>query len=314
MTILQVLLKRVALGLGAAWAAVTAIFLGFTLTDDWVEDGIEGAARWGGASETELEARIESFREARGLDRPLSEQYVDYLARIVQLDFGPSFSTGEPAGGVVLDAIIRTSMYALPAIVLAIVVGMSIGFYAAFNPESKLAGLLRNGSYVAFAAPTFWIGGLAVGLVETGTLEPTHWAYRHAFPIALATTSLLGGYVSYSRAYALEERSKQFVKLVRAKGAKPLLVARHVVRNAAIPLFSMLFTEALALVVLAVFVIEFLFGIEGFGRVFVDAIRARDLPVLLAGTVSIIAVGVVGNIIQDLSYSYLDPRVEAGSR
>ena len=314
MSVLQVLFKRVALGFAAAWAAVTAIFFAFTLSDDWVEDGIEGAARFGGADEAEIEARIEAYRAERGLDRPISEQYVDYMIQTAQLDFGPSFSTGEPAGGLMLDAAIRTAMYALPAIALAIALGMSIGFYAAFNPHSRVAGLLRHGSYVAFAAPTFWVGGVAVGLTQTGTIEQSHWLFRHALPIALATTTLLGGYVSYSRAYALEERSKQFVSLVRAKGARPLLVARHVVRNAAIPLFSMLFTEALALLVLSVFVIEFLFGIEGFGWMFVDAISTRDLPMILAGTVIVIIVGVLGNIIQDLSYSYLDPRVGDGSR
>ena len=85
-------------------------------------------------------------------------------------------------------------------------------------------------------------------------------------------------------------------------------------RNAAIPVFSMLFTEALGLLVLLVFVIEVPFGIEGFGLMLFDAVEARDLPVLLGGTIVTIGVGVVGNIVQDVSYTVLDPRVDTGSR
>ena len=112
----------------------------------------------------------------------------------------------------------------------------------------------------------------------------------------------------------MEYAASDFVKLVRAKGASNRRVAVHVLRNAAIPVFSMLFTEALGLLVLSVFVIEVLFGIDGFGLLLFRAVEDRDLPVLLGGTVVTIGVGVLGNIVQDVSYSVLDPRVDTGSR
>ena len=116
------------------------------------------------------------------------------------------------------------------------------------------------------------------------------------------------------RGHALEYTSTEFVKLVRGNGASDRRVAVHVLRNAAIPVFSMLFTEALGLLVLSVFVIEVLFGIDGFGLLLFRAVEDRDLPVLLGGTVVTIGVGVLGNIVQDVSYSVLDPRVDTGSR
>ena len=171
-----------------------------------------------------------------------------------------------------------------------------------------------DSGYLLFALPSFWLGGIFVSFVEGGVIDRPDLLFDHLLPILFTTMTLLGGYVSYSRAHAMEYTSAQFVSLVKAKGAKPLLVVRHIVRNAAIPLFSMLFVEVLALLVLAVFVIEMLFGIDGFGLLFFVALTERDLPVVLGGTMVIIILGVVGNIIQDLLYSYLDPRVDIGSR
>ena len=85
-------------------------------------------------------------------------------------------------------------------------------------------------------------------------------------------------------------------------------------RNASIPLISLLFTETLALLALAVFVIEALFAIDGFGLLFYNAIWTRDLPVLMGGTMVIVTVGVAGNVLQDIAYSVLDPRVDTGTR
>ncbi|MEM4780973.1 MAG: ABC transporter permease [Halalkalicoccus sp.] len=188
--------------------------------------------------------------------------------------------------------------------------------YAALNPESRIANGGRGTTYLLFSLPNFWLGGMA--LSATRGVEPVFayspLVFEHALPIVLTATTLLGGYASYARAYSMEHAAAEFVTLVRAKGAGPLRIARHVLRNAAIPLFSMAFTEALALLVLAVFVVETLFGIEGFGLLLLDAVYARDLPVLLGATLVVVAVGVAGNVIQDLSYHLLDPRVDTGTR
>ena len=122
------------------------------------------------------------------------------------------------------------------------------------------------------------------------------------------------GFGDLLRDHALEHTSTEFVRLVRGNGASDRRVAVYVLRNAAIPVFSMLFTEALGLLVLLVFVIECRSGSRGVGLMLFDAVEARDLPVLLGGTIVTIGVGVVGNIVQDVSYTVLDPRVDTGSR
>lgn len=314
MSLVRLFTKRLLLGLLAAWAVLTTVFGLFALTDDWVLQARVGLLKWASAEEEVISAARESYFSARGLNQPVYERYVGWLADMLTLQWGQSFVTDEAVLSMVADAAVRTGMYVLPALVIALTLGVAIGLYAALRPDSRLANTGRIGTYALFAVPGFWIGGLALSMTYTDILPRSPLVFDHLFPIALTTMALLGGYVSYARSHSLEYVSSEFVKLVRAKGGSPREVARHVVRNAAIPLFSMVFTEALALLVLTVFVVESLFGIEGFGSLLIDAVDQRDIPVMLGGTMAIIAVGVGGNIVQDFSYSVLDPRVDTGSR
>lgn len=308
---LRVLAKRTLMGAVTAWVVLTSVFALFTVTEDWVVAGRIGLARFAGENDPEALAEIRAeYFAARGLDRPLSEVYVDWLGRMVTLDWGVSFSSGEPVFPLVTDAVVRTATYVLPALALAIVAGVAIGMYAALNPDSRLGSGSVGTAYLLFALPNFWVGGMLLSLTLDDAAARSPLVFDHLLPIALTFSTLLGGYVSYSRAHSREYATADFVSLVRAKGASNARVAVHVLRNAAIPFFSMLFTEALGLLVLATFVIEVLFGIDGFGLLLLEAVGARDLPVILGGTVVVIAVGVVGNVVQDLAYGYLDPRVE----
>jgi peptide/nickel transport system permease protein len=312
--LLRILARRPALGFVAAWTVLTLVFVLFTATDDWLLQGQVGIARWGGASDREVAAIRDQYLASRGLDRPLLQQYLDWMGGMLTLDWGQSFSSGEAVFPLVMGAAARTAKYVVPALLVGIVIGVLIGLYAALRPDSRLAGASLGSAYLLFALPNFWVGALLLSLAYGGVVGYSALVFEHLLPIALVVTTLLGGYASYARAYSFEQVSADFVTLVTAKGAGRRRVATHVLRNAAIPVFSMLFTEALGLLVLSVFVVETLFGIDGFGLLLFDAVRTRDLPVLLGGTVVIIGVGVVGNVVQDVSYGLLDPRVDTGRR
>ncbi|MBO4247124.1 ABC transporter permease [Halomicrobium sp. IBSBa] len=314
MKFLRVVAWRVALGGVAAWAVLTAVFGLFTLTEDWVLQRQVGALRWAGEEEDAIAAVRDQYLGTRGLDRPLAVQYLDWLGNMVTLDWGRSFVTGDPVFGTVLAAAGRTAMYVLPAFALAVAVGVAFGLFLALRPESRLGSVGLGTIYLAFAVPNFWLGGLLVSLARAGVISRPPLVFEHLLPIVLTATTLLGGVVSYARAHAAEHASADFVRLLRAKGAGSRRVATHVLRNAAVPIFSLVFTEALALLVLAVFVVEVLFGIDGFGSLLFRSVDQRDLPVLLGGTLVIIAVGVVGNVVQDLSYGVLDPRIDDSGR
>lgn len=309
------------MGIVVAWIVLSTIFALFSLTKDWVHAGKEGLIRFAHRdveeAETEIEAMTEEYLASRGLDRPVWEQYLDWMGNMITLDWGQSHAVGEPVLPMLISATLRTLQYILPALVLGILVGTLVGLFAAMYSDNPLSQIGVGTAYLLFAVPGFWIGGMLFSLQwgdQLDHIEPvisySPLLYEHVLPIFLATTTLLGGYVSYSRAHSLEYVSTRFITLIEAKGASRHRMAVHVVRNAAIPLFSMLFTEALALLVLSVFVIEMLFGIQGFGLTFFEAINTRDIPVLLGGTMFIIAFGVIGSILQDLSYNVLDPRVD----
>lgn len=310
----RILIKRLAMGALTAWFILSAVFGLFASTREWVLIERIGFLRWGGASDEEVAEVRRTYIAERGLDRPVSEQYVDWMGRMVSFDWGDSLATGDPVLPMVADAVARTAIYVLPAILLAILLGLGFGLLAALGRGHRGSDLGRIGSYLLFAIPGFWIGGIVFSLQYGDVLGDSTLLFEHALPILLTTMTLLGGYVSYSRSQALEYLSRDFVKLVRAKGATEWRVGVHVLRNAAIPVLSMLFTEALGLLVLSVFVVEILFGIEGFGLLLFRAVDGRDLPVLMGGTVVLIGIGVVGNIVQDLFYTHLDPRVDTGSR
>ncbi|MEF8825995.1 MAG: ABC transporter permease [Halapricum sp.] len=314
MTLLRSLLKRISLGLVATWGVLTVLFGLFALTDNWVLEAEVGLLKWGGASEEAVREARQEYFSARGLDRPVTEQYVGWITDMFTLQWGESWVSNEPVISMVAETTTRTAMYVIPAFVIAVTAGVFVGVYVALHPESRLANTGRMASYLVFALPGFWVGGMLLSFPLGGLFGYEDLFFDHLLPIALTAATLLGGYVSYARAHSLEYATTDFVRLVEAKGAGPLRVARHVVRNAAIPLFSMLFTEILGLLVLTVFVIEVLFGIDGFGRLLFDAVDQRDLPVLLGGTMVIIAVGVGGNVLQDVAYSVFDPRVDTGSR
>lgn len=306
---------RIAMGLIVAWAVLTLVFAMFTLTEDWVLQAELGILRFGGADEELLDMVQQQYFDARGLDAPLWEVYIDWMGNLLLLNWGDSFVTGEPARQLVFESLIRTGMYVLPAFVMAVVLGVGIGLVEALYPAHRLPRAVIIAGYLAFALPMFWVASIVVSvpLFTDEIYEPT-WFHRHGLPIALVTASLLGSYLSYARAHSLEYVRTDFIKLVRAKGASQRLIGRHVLRNAAIPFFSMLFTEVILLLLLAVFVLEAVLGIDGFGLLILEATQERDLPVLLGSLMVVIAIGVSANILQDISYSYFDPRVDTGTR
>ncbi|MFW5950095.1 MAG: ABC transporter permease [archaeon] len=314
MKFLRVVVWRITLGAIAAWTVLTIVFGLFTLTDEWVLQRKVGALRWAGENEQVIAAVRDDYLAARGMDRPLIVQYFDWMGNMVTLDWGASFVTGNPVFPTVITATGRTATYVVPALVLAVVVGITLGLSIALEPGTRLGngGLLT--AYAMFAIPNIWLGGMLVSMATVGAIPRPPLLFDHLLPILLTATTMLGGIVSYARAHAAEHATADFVRLVSAKGASRFDVARHVLRNAAVPIVSLVFTEALALLVLTVFIIEVLFGIDGFGSLLFRSVDQRDLPVLLGGTLVIIGVGVVGNVIQDLSYGVIDPRIDSDER
>ncbi|MDR5673992.1 ABC transporter permease [Halalkaliarchaeum sp. AArc-GB] len=308
----KLIAKHLVFGLITVWGVLTAVFALFLLIPEYLPTRRAGSATAPGTGMGTAESS-------------LFELYVGWVRRMATLDWDVAtggdpeaytyaYHAGDAVMPLVFSALGRTLLYVLPALAIGFSIATLLGLYAALRPDSRLAAVGTGTSYVAFAVPTFWLGAILLSVSIAGHLVYSSLLFEYLLPIVLVTTTLLGGPLSYARAYAKEYVSAEFVKLVEAKGGSSWRVTEHVLHNAAIPMISMVFTEALGLLVLSVFVIEVVFGIEGFGLVLFGAANSRDVPVLLGCVLVVVVVGVLGNLLQDLSYGVLDPRVDPGAR
>lgn len=303
------LARRAVFAVFAAWLVVSVTFGAIVVAPDSQLGALLGAAAFGGADEAELDRLEEQYLAERGQDRPVAVRYVDWMYSMATLQWGESFETGEPVTGLIAGALSRTAMYVLPATVLSVAVGVGAGVYGALRPESVGDRGGRLLAYLALGVPNFAVGlGLLVYMADP-LGRPSGLLVDHVLPVVLLATTLVGAMLSYTRATSREYVGEAFVKLVRAKGAADRRVAVHVLRNAAPPLFALLFAELLAVLLLGVFVIEQVFRIDGFGSLLLAAVHDRDTPVLLSGTLVVVFVGIVGNFLKDAVAVRLDPRV-----
>lgn len=313
------------MGFVSAWAVLTSVFFVFRATENWRLSQLVSIMQFGQAPEEEINDFREQFVTLRNLDDPLYEQYSNWMVDMLTLQWGNSYASGEPVRPMIVDATIATGQYVVPAIVLSVCIALLVGVYVALHDGSNRDRGLRGVTYFGLGLPNFWLGAFILAASSTvaytaefrggqATARELPFFYETVVPILLLTTTLVAAITSYARAYAVELATDDLVKLVRAKGGGNLDVARHIVRNAAIPLVSTVFTETLALLAISVFVIEALFGIDGLGLAVSNAIWTKDLPVVLGSTLVIVTVGVAGNILQDVAYSRLDPRVDTGKR
>jgi len=311
--------RRLAVRLGVAvltiYVALTATFLLVTLAPNTAVQGkVAGAslASGGSLNESELAQLRRTYRAARGLDRPFVVRYAGYLADMTLLRWGASFHFDAPVTALVADRLARTLSYALPGFLLAVALGVVGGLYSALREGSVGDRLLRVGAYLGFGVPNFWIAALALWLLSlppvVEQLGPAWILRQRVLPALLLATTLFAGQLAYTRAESREVAGADFVRFSRAKGLSRLRVGVHVLRAAAAPVVTLFVTDLLAVLVLAVYVLEFAFDIHGFGRISYVAAVERDTPLLLGTALVIVCTGVLGTVLSDLATTQLDPR------
>lgn len=245
---------------------------------------------------------------------PVDEAYLAWLVDLTTLDWGHSRIGREPVFDAIATAVPHTLKYLVPGVAIAVVVGVTVGTYAALRPDGRVDRVASILTYLGFGVPNFVVGALLVltfaihplkgeALYNDGPIQRVLW------PAALVATTLLASQFRYARAQSREYAGTDFVRLLRAKGARTSGVARHVVRNAAVPLVSLFFVDTFAVLVLNVVVVESVFAIPGLGQLSFLAFWQRDVPTILGTTVVFVFIGFSGNFLQDAAYHLLDPRV-----
>ena len=278
------------------------------------------------------QAEVEAVKERWGLDRPIWEQYARFLVNAAQGDLGTSFIFGEPALTLIVQRMPATLELAFASLILAVVLGLPLGVYAGLHPDSKASRTIMAGSILGFSLPTFWVGLMLImvfavmlgWLPSTGrgdtvlvggvSLSFLTWdGLKHlalpAINLALFKISLV---IRLARAGTREVIHQDYVKFARAKGlSNRRVVLVHVLKNLMIPVVTVVGLELGNQIAFAV-VTETVFAWPGMGKLLIDSIELLDRPVVVAYLVVIVFVFIVINLLVDIMYSILDPRVRLG--
>jgi peptide/nickel transport system permease protein len=283
---------------------VTLVFVALRLSGDPASTMLPGDA-----SVDELRA----LRHTLGLDQPLATQYVSFLWSAVRGDFGESFRHQQPAFGLVLERLPATLELAFAALLLAVVVALPLGILAALHRGRLLDVVAMGLAVVGQATPYFWMGIMLILVVsvELGWLPTSGrggWQ-RLILPAITLGTHFAAVLARLTRTSMLEVLGQNFVTTARAKGlAERRVILAHALKNAAVPVVTLIGLQFGTLLGGAV-VTETIFAWPGVGRLAVQSVFVRDYPVVQAGVLVLALAFVAINLLVDLLYGVLDPRI-----
>ncbi|MCG8687527.1 MAG: ABC transporter permease [Desulfobacterales bacterium] len=267
-----------------------------------------------------------------GLDRPLWEQYFVFLKGALQGNFGNSFVYNEPALKIILDRLPATLELAFTAMFMAVILGIPLGMVAGIQHNNWIGRNIMRFSILGFSLPTFWVGLMLIiafsvylGWLPSGGRGPTteflgmqvsflsweglSYLILPAANLALFKTSLA---IRLSRAGVQENLQMDYVKFARAKGlTKTRIIGLHISKNIMIPVITVLGMELGNLIAFAV-VTETIFAWPGMGKLVIDSIGVLDRPIIVAYLLITVTMFIFINLLVDLTYSVLDPRVRLG--
>lgn len=305
------LARRAIFSVFVLWGAVTVIFLVLRLVP-----GDPARILLGSDAEP---AQVDALRERMGLNEPLHVQYLIYLSDVARLDFGPSFRMGIDAMELVLSRLPNTAILAVTALVLSLLVGIPLGIIAALKANTFTDRVISVLSIASQSTPGFWVGIVLI-LVFARTLQvlPSGGtgSWQHlVLPSVTLALPFLAILVRLTRSGLLEVIHEGYVQTARAKGLRErVVIFPHAIRNALIPVVTVVGLQLGTLITGAV-IVETVFAWPGVGRALVDAISHRDYGVVQAAILLIAGAFVFINLVVDVLYGYLDPRVRlAGDR
>ena len=275
-------------------------------------------------------ARFESTAEERaaiqkqlGLDQPLLVRYVRWAGGAAQGNFGDNLSGGQPVAPILRQRLATTAQLGLSALLLSVVIGIPLGILSAIRRNSLLDHAVNTLSTLGMSVPDFWTGIMAIllfavtlkvlpasGLADMSAgFSPGEWLRHMIMPASVLAFVMLPNLVRFTRTSLLEVLGADYLRTARAKGVRELsVIVKHALRNALVPILAMIGLILPALLSGSV-IIESVFGLPGMGRLAVDAALGRDYNTIMAVTLAAGAIVIVTNLIVDLAYSAVDPRI-----
>ena len=283
----------------------------------------------------------ESQRELRqllekeyDLDKPLHVQYGKWLKRLVHLDFGKSFSPdARPVLQKIGERLPVTLLLNIVEMLIIVALAVPIGVYSATRQYSMFDKVTTVFVFVGFATPDFWLAlllmilfGVQLGWLPISGLRSLNWEYLSFWrqqwdfaghlllPILVATFGGLAGFSRYMRQSMLEVVRQDYIQSARAKGLpERVVIGKHALRNAMLPIVTVLGLSLPGLIGGSV-IVESIFAIPGMGQLMVQAVFERDYPVIMGNLVIVSTLTLVANLLADVTYSFVDPRIRVGAR
>jgi len=261
--------------------------------------------------------QVEAFREKMGFNRPLLVQFFDFASKAVVGDFGNSLHFRTPALPLVLERLPATVQLAAAGLLMAVVVGIPLGLVGGFNPGGAVDSLGRSLALLGQSIPNFWLAlililffAVRLGWFPSFGRDELKSVVLPAFVLGLPT---MGQLVRLTRSAVLEIRGEDFIRTAHSKGLEPRTIyVRHVLRNVAIPLVSVVGIQ-FGYMLGGSIIIETVFAWPGMGQLLQQAIGWRDYPLIQAVAVftSFVVLGL--NLLTDVAYSLIDPRIRYGN-
>ncbi len=272
--------------------------------------------------------------ELYDLDKPIHVQYWRWLTRLVRLDFGRSFSPdARPVLQKIGERLPVTLFLNIVEMLIIVALAVPIGVFSATRQYSMFDKVTTVFVFVGFATPDFWLAlllmilfGVQLGWLPISGLRSLNWEYLSfwrrqwdfaghlALPVLVATFGGLAGFSRYMRQSMLEVVRQDYVQSARAKGlAERVVIGKHALRNALLPIVTILGLSLPGLVGGSV-IVESIFAIPGMGQLMVQAVYERDYPVIMGNLVVVSTLTLVANLVADITYSFVDPRIRVGVR
>jgi len=266
------------------------------------------------------------MRQKFGLDRSLPEQLLAYASRLLHGDLGLSYVHGRPVIDVVIERLPATLLLTTTALTLSSVGGVALGVLAARRADGTADLVLRAGALLGHAAPSFWLAQLAAITLALGTglfpvqgltdarqswtgarylLDVLHHLVLPALVLAAGELALT---TRLSRAGVLEGLATDYARTARAKGLADRAVVHHALRNAILPLVTVI-AGRVGMIATGAVLVETVFAWPGLGQLLLSSIQTRDIPVLLGVFLLVSLVVITANLLTDLTYAWLDPRI-----
>jgi len=312
------ILRRVIYSFFIAWGVFTITFVLLRIGPNSPADRYLATM----SSRGDVEEIISMIELKRGLDKPIYVQYLDYIYNLLHGDWGWSFSTSMPVLDLIRVHWIYSFQLVFLSMIFAVCLGILIGTYSAVRQYSKADYFATIFSFLGISIPNFWLGIMLILIfsVKLGFFKTYYDTSLPIFsvenlksltlPVVTLGTGSMAIYTRYVRSSVLENLRKDFVRTARAKGlSEGAVIRRHVLRNAMLPVVTIIMFDLSGVVFGGAYLTEIIFGIPGLGQISFNAIFAGDYAVVVAVTLIGAIVALLFNLLADILYTFLDPRI-----